>query len=172
MRVRSAKFHIFFCLALALIAPTTTFAQQGDPGCWITRDGTDVLGHTPAYYDEALTRDWYQSLQMADAAVMAQVAGVYYTEIPAPQLGMISRQYRSYSANGGFEYKDQTCSATGCSENYGHGRWAAHGIGGNTIALMISWSDLIRTNACIGGQLQYDRAGLYGADGTRWQRVQ
>ena len=94
MRVRSAKFHIFFCLALALIAPTTTFAQQGDPGCWITRDGTDVLGHTPAYYDEALTRDWYQSLQTADANVMAQIAGVYYTEIPAPQLGRIQATAR------------------------------------------------------------------------------
>jgi hypothetical protein len=157
-----------FVLALSQAGPA--HAQQ-DPGCWVTQDGTDAFGHTPAYYDEALTRSWYQNLQAADPRLMAQIAGTYYAEIPAPQLGMISRQYRSYSANGLFEYQDQTCSSTGCSQNYGHGRWVAHGIGGNAINLMISFSDLIRTNACVGGDLRVDGGGFQASDGTRWQRV-
>ncbi len=89
----------------------------------MTRDGTDVLGNMPAYYDAALTQAWMRTLQAADARLMATLAGVYYTEIPAPQLGMISCQYRSYSANGLFEYRDETCSATGCSTSQGHRRW-------------------------------------------------
>ncbi|MCB1498951.1 MAG: hypothetical protein KDK07_04050 [Bauldia sp.] len=159
-------------MAFVVAMPQAVPAQaQQEPGCWATRDGTDAFGHTPAYYDEALTRSWMQNQQAADPRLMAQIAGTYYAEIPAPQLGMISRQYRSYAPNGLFEYQDQTCSSTGCSQNYGHGRWVAHGIGGNAINLMISFSDLIRTNACVGGDLRVDGGGFQAPDGTRWQRV-
>jgi hypothetical protein len=158
-------------ILLAALSAAPASAQK-EPGCWVTRDGTDVLGNTPAYYDAALTAAWMRTLQAADARLMATLAGVYYTEIPAPQLGMVSRQFRTYSANGLFEYRDQTCSATGCSTNQGHGRWAAYGLGGNRISLMITWTDLIRVNACAGGELRHDARGLTGADGSRWQRVQ
>jgi hypothetical protein len=147
-------------------------AAQDEPGCWITRDGPQVLGNTAAYYDQAMTETWLRTLGNADGSVMAAIAGTYYTEIPAPALGMISYQYRSYDANGLFRYEDRTCSQTGCSQNAGHGRWAAHATGRGTVFMMITWSDLVRTNACAGGEVYPDGANLVDSGGGQtWIRV-
>ena len=72
--------------------------------------------------DPNSTAAWQQSLQAADERAMQMMTGVWYGEIPAPELGMVSYQYQSYEAGGLFQYRDHTCSSTGCSDNQGTGR--------------------------------------------------
>jgi hypothetical protein len=154
---------------------TGSAGAQQDPGCWQTWEGTVAPGVSQQRYDPQASLVWRQSLQMADVGLMGELAGTYYVEIPAPQLGMVSQQYRRYDANGLFEYQDQTCGnipGVPCSQNYGHGQWTAYRQNDGSIFLMINWSDLSRTNACAGGAAFVQGGTIVGQDGIRWQRVQ
>lgn len=172
-RLRAARSSfVAAILAVCEIGSALPAVAQQEPGCWVTRDGPMILGNTASYFDGPSTQTWLATLARADGAAMQRLAGVYYGETPAPEIGMINYQYRSYQANGLFEYRDRTCSSTGCSENQGHGRWAAYPNGRGGYFVMITWSDLLRTNACLGSEAYPDGGDLVFAGGNRWKRVQ
>jgi hypothetical protein len=169
---RSAA-RLLGAMAMVLAVPFAPASAQQQNGCWVTRDGERPFGHnTPAYYDEPSTRNWMRVLQLADANAMAMHAGTYYAEIPAPQLGMINYQYRKLDANGGFEYRDRTCSQVSCSQNYGYGRWAGVPQGDGSIYIMVNFTDLIRQSACFSWVGRLNGTVFSTNDGASWQKVQ
>lgn len=160
-----------FSLFIAAAAPA--LAQPAPEGCYITRDGPMIAGNTAAYFDQNLTANWLATQRAANPQLMASIAGTYYIEIVSPNNDAVSRSYRTIDANGLFSYQDQTCGGFTCSNNGGHGQWVAHATQRNTIYLMINWSDLSRTSACISAELYMDGSDLVGAgDQIRWRRVQ
>jgi len=93
-----------------------------DPRC-----SGDFCGNT--FYNATESLNWQRTVQSADQRAMSQLAGVYYGEQTAPQLGMVERVYRSYEASGLWQYQDQTCGSTPgvpCSQNQGTGQWAGY----------------------------------------------
>jgi hypothetical protein len=172
---RPAPAAIMAALA-ALAAATPTLAQQNQ-GCWVTREAEAgnyrprYNSQTPSYFDQALTEGWFRALQMADGRIMAAYAGVYYVETPAPNLGMVNYQYRTFDANGGFEYQDKTCSQVSCSQNYGYGRWAGVPQQDGSIYMAVNFSDQIRQSACASFSGRLNGNVFYASDGSRWQKV-
>lgn len=159
-------------LAFAVLLPSLAIAQDDPDRCYTTSDprcSGDYCGNT--FYNPDVSLNWQQTRASADARVMAQMAGVYYAETPNQQLQMINRAYRSYEANGLWQYQDQTCSSTGCSQNQGTGNWAAYQQGDGSVFLMIHFSDLSRSNNCFSQNVQRSRGGFTDALGQFWQQV-
>lgn len=81
-----------------------------------------------------------------------QVSGTWYSE--NQQMGMTQRMYQTFSPNGLFEYRDQTCSnnmpGLPCSQNYGHGTWNAARQRDGSIYIRVQFSDQRRSNDCTG----------------------
>ncbi|MCC6984294.1 MAG: hypothetical protein IT535_13565 [Bauldia sp.] len=154
-------------LAVAVVAPA---AAQSN-ACY-----DRVEGGYPAntYLNAVVTDQWRASQQTADPAAMAEMSGLWYGEIHAPQLGMVDYQYRSFEPNGLFQYQSQTCSLPGipCSQNYGTGEWTAHKNRDGSFAVMFHFSDVSRTEACGGFTAMIGGAVMRAHDGTVWQRQQ
>ena len=88
-----------------------------------------------------------------DPAIRSKVVGTWYSENSNPQLGMVQRLYQTFSPNGLFEYKDQTCGSVQgmpCSQNGGHGTWNAQQQADGSIYVRVQFSDLRRTDECTG----------------------
>jgi len=73
---------------------------------------------------------------------MQAVAGVYYGEVSSSDGTMYEQVYRSYEANGLWQYRDQTCPTDNqgylpCSQNQGAGQWAAYNLADGSIFLMM-----------------------------------
>lgn len=155
-------------LTSALAAPS--LAQEircfttSDPRCTDTSCGN-------TFYNPAVTQNFLQTQQQANPQLMAQMAGVYYAETANPQMQMVNRAYRSYEANGLWQYQDQTCSSTGCSQNQGTGQWAAYQQPDGTIFLMIHFSDLARTDNCFSQTVMFSGPNFTDTLGTTWQRT-
>jgi hypothetical protein len=106
-----------------------------------------------------------------DPMLRQLVAGTWYGV--NEQMGMRQQLYATYLPTGVFEYRDQTCGATGCSENYGHGFWMATRQADGAIYIRIQFSDLKRTNECTGIAASFtDRDTMVFQNGGRAQRVQ
>lgn len=157
---------------LALLASSPSLAQNDPTACWDRIEGQVPVN---TFFNKQLSDYWRQMLQQADGQLMGQIAGVYYGERPSPDGQYINRQYRSYEANGLFQYRDQTCgniAGIPCSENQGTGEWRAVNQGNGATYLMIRFSDLIRTDACAGEQVRFGGSGFTDEGGLFWQRVQ
>ena len=164
---------MFAAATLALLALAgQALADDEQYRCYTTSDprcSGDFCGNT--FYNPTVSMNWQQTLQNADPRAMARLAGVYYMELPNPQMQMINRAYRDYEANGVWGYQDQTCSSTGCSQNQGAGQWAAYEQRDGSIFLMVHFSDLARTNACFSQTVQLSPRGFTDSAGGNWQRV-
>lgn len=163
-------------VAAVLAGFSTPVLAQGDDQyrCYSSSDTrcNPVCANT--FYNPDASLNWQRTLQAADSRVMQQMAGVYYGEQSAPQLGMIERVYRSYEANGLWQYQDQTCGSTPgvpCSQNQGTGEWAAYPQADGSIFVMIHFSDLSRYNNCFSQIVRFTQAGFVDNSGTSWQRV-
>ena len=155
-----------------LSAACPALADDEQYRCYTTSDprcSGDLCGNT--FYNPTVSMNWQQTLRQAEAETMRKLAGMYYGEQTAPQLGMIERVYRSYEANGLWQYQDQTCSSTGCSQNQGAGQWAAFAQRDGSIFAMVHFSDLSRTNTCFSQTLRPQNGGFVDEYGVAWRRV-
>ncbi|HVY51346.1 MAG TPA: hypothetical protein VHA07_07255 [Devosia sp.] len=167
--------HLLAAAAL-LLATGGALAQDGEQyRCYSSSDprcADSSCANT--FYNPDASLNWQRTVQSADAGVMQQMAGVYYGEQTAPQLGMIERVYRSYEPNGLWQYQDETCgSAPGvpCSQNQGAGQWAAYQQADGSIFVMIHFSDLSRYNNCFSQTLRLGQGGFVDDSGVSWSRV-
>jgi hypothetical protein len=122
--------------------------------------------------DEVHTEYWRFALQNAEPTAMQQVVGTWYVENVSQELGMVQRLYATYDANGLFSYQDETCSNISCSQNQGHGWWAARAQGDGSVYIMINVSDLNRTNECTGFAATIQGNQMFTPGGTPATRVQ
>lgn len=165
------------CIAAILAATITPALAQNDElyRCYTTSDprcSGDFCGNT--FYNPTVSANWQRTLQSADPAVMRQMSGIYYGEQTAPDLGMINRVYRSYEANGLWQYQDETCGSVQgvpCSHNQGTGQWAAYQQADGSVFAMIHFSDLSRTNNCFSQTLRFSGGTMVDEYGMRWQRT-
>lgn len=152
-------------MALAVGAATHAAAQGGmNDAC---------VNQVNGAYDAVSSQDWQNRFQRSDANAIGQVAGVWYSEIPAPQLGMVAYIYESFQPNQIFDYRSKTCSNVSCSDSYGTGMYAAETQGDGSVFLTTNVSDNNRRNSCSGGYVRFpDQRTMVGADGTVWKRAQ
>ncbi|HHY49696.1 MAG TPA: hypothetical protein GYA10_08120 [Alphaproteobacteria bacterium] len=151
--------------ALSLLAAAPALAQN---------DFCYVPGRSGVVDVEA-TNTWRQLVARQDPQLIAALAGVWYGEIAAPQLGMTSYQYRQFDANGLFQYQDKTCTDGSplCSSNQGAGFFTAAANGDGSILLFLIVSDLNRDHECAGSYARFvDANTMQDAGGTLWRRVQ
>jgi hypothetical protein len=165
-----------FAAALVLASAGAAFAQTNEQyRCYDSSDPRcSDASCANTFYNPSASLNWQRALQAADPNVMQQMAGVYYGEQTAPQLGMIERVYRSYEANGLWQYQDQTCGSTPgvpCSQNQGTGQWAAFAQPDGTVFAMIHFSDLSRYNNCFSQTMRFGPGGFVNNSGVSWQRV-
>ncbi len=103
------------------------------------------------------------------------LAGTWYHETRAPQLGMIQRMHQTFLPTGVWEYQDETCGNVAgipCSKNGGHGLWMATRQANGAISIRIRFSDLRRTNACGGSMVTMPNPNtMTSADGGVIRRV-
>lgn len=120
------------------------------------------------------TQTFTQLMQANDTQGAQMMSGVWYTEIPAPQLNMISYQYQSFYPTGNWEYRDKTCTSgtSFCSENQGHGQFAAVRQNDGSLYVMINFSDMQRNSTCIGFFARIQGNGFQTSEGAQFQRVQ
>lgn len=166
------RFAIRLLFTVSLLAsPSLALAQQKD-ACYDRLEG-QVQNNT--YYNAQSTDTWRKLLQSADSKLMAQMAGVYYGERPSPDGQYINYQYRSFEANGLFQYQDQTCgniAGIPCSKNQGTGEWRAITQQDGTIYMMTRFSDLTLASACAGSRYRMSGSTMFDEYGVAWQRVQ
>jgi hypothetical protein len=158
--------------ACATIAVAQTDEQYRCYGSTDPRCSGDFCGNT--YYNPTESLNWQRTLQSADQGAMAQLAGVYYGEQSAPQLGMVEQVYRSYEANGLWQYQDQTCGSTPgvpCSQNQGSGQWAGYMQPDGSMFIMVHFSDFSRYNNCFSQTIQPAQGGFIDNSGISWRRV-
>jgi hypothetical protein len=164
--------------ALFLCAFVTSVAANEPDRCYTTSDprcNGDNCGNT--FYNPTVSENWMQTRQNADPQVMGQMAGVYYGEFPSPDGTMYQQVYRSYEANGLWQYQDRTCPVNDlgylqCSQNQGTGEWAGYTLQDGSIFLMIHFSDLARTDNCFSQTLRLGGQGFSDTGGGNWRRVQ
>lgn len=130
---------------------------------WVAAFSSDARAACPNPVNPAVTT----------AALRAVVAGTWFSENHAPNLGMVQRMYQSFHSNGNFEYQDETCGRIGsCSKNGGHGVWSAIRQHDGTIYVRIQFSDLRRTNECTGFRVRFpDQRTMSFDNGTAARRV-
>ncbi len=120
------------------------------------------------------TETFRQMARRTDPAIARQLAGVWYAEIPSPQVNMISYQYHEYSADGLFQYQDRVCGGlvNSCSEYQGHGLYAVIDLGGGSLQFMTIINDLNRDHLCMGYTLSLlDNDTMQASSGLVWRRV-
>jgi hypothetical protein len=166
------KILAFLLAAAATIGLTApVFAQQGQDYC-----ARRIEGNPPSsILDQGATDTFHSMVARQDNNAIVAMTGVWYAEIPAPQLGMTSYQYRQYQSNGLFQYQDQTCTngTQSCSQNQGTGFFTAMTAQDGSFATMIIVSDLQRDHECSGGYMRMlDQNHMQDGGGTVWQRVQ
>jgi hypothetical protein len=158
--------------ALILTAGTVQGALAKDQ-CWDRREGEYPNN---MFLNMVMTDQWRDLSGRADSQAMRGMVGVWYGEISAPSLGMVDRQYRSFEANGLFQYKSQTCgniAGIPCSENYGTGQWVAVFADNNgAVQVMMHFDDMTQSDRCGGFVARLQGNLMLAGDGSRWQRVQ
>lgn len=161
-------------LALSCLAIVPAMAADDPSRCYTTSDprcSGDYCGNT--FYNPTVSLNWQRTQQAADPHVMQQIAGVYYGEQRDPTGQMINQIYRSYEANGLWQYRDQTCtigSQIPCSQNQGAGQWAAYAQQDGSVFLMVHFSDLSRSNSCFSQTIRANGRGFVDEYGMGWQR--
>jgi hypothetical protein len=120
------------------------------------------------------TQTFMQLMRANDMQGAQAISGVWYTEIPAPQLNMVSYQYQSFQPTGNWEYRDKTCTAgtNFCSENQGHGQFAAVRQNDGSLYVMVNFSDMQRNSTCIGYFARVQGSTFQTSEGQQFQRVQ
>jgi hypothetical protein len=139
-------------LALLLIAANTApvAAQQNLPG----RMNDACVNQVNGAYDAVASADWQARFARSDQNAIRQIAGVWYSETPNQQVGMVVYQYQSFQPNQIWDYRSRTCSMTGCSDSYGTGMYAAETQQDGSLFVTTNFSDNNRRNACSGGYVR------------------
>lgn len=164
--MKTASLVVTIASVIAVTAPA--LAQPNEAYC-NRRSGNQVM------MDQNATNTFHEMVARQDNNAIAAMSGVWYAEIPAPQLGMTSYQYRQYQGNGLFQYQDQTCTngTQSCSQNQGTGFFTAMTAQDGSIATFLIVSDLQRDHECTGGYMRFiDQNRMQDGGGTIWQRVQ
>lgn len=124
--------------------------------------------------DPQQTQNWVRLMQANDMQGAQQVAGVWYTEIPAPELNMITYQHQMFYPNGIWEYQNRVCTGgtNACGDYAGHGQFAAVRQNDGTLYVMVNFSDTQRTNTCTGSFARFpDPQTMETSAGARFKRV-
>ena len=133
----------------------------------------DVCRDSNGNVDQTATAGWQNFQAGADAGVMQQLVGTWYTEIPSPQTGQIAYRYQTLEPSGLFTTQTRVCDSSGaCGDYPGHGFWAAQPGQGGSIATMTVFSDTQVTNYCSFTQDVLQGNMMQTSQGQVWQRVQ
>lgn len=125
--------------------------------------------------DQQATEGWNLVAQSADARLMGQLTGAWYTEITNPYTGQVDFHTTIYEANGAFQYQSQVCDASRsfCSPFSGHGVYAARDNGNGTIMIFSIVSDMSRDRVCGASTVQLiDANRMVDSNGQQSMRVQ
>lgn len=133
----------------------------------------DVCMDNNGNVDQNATVGWQNFQAGANAELMQQLAGTWYTEIPSPQTGQMAYRYQTLEPNGLFTMQTRVCDSTGaCGDYPGHGFWAVQGGQGGAMTTMTITSDTQVTNFCGLTQVMVQGNMMQSAQGQVWQRVQ
>ena len=108
-----------------------------------------------------------------DPQLAQAMAGNWYSETPSPQTGQISRLQISYGAEGGLNYQNQVCDASGACNTYqGQRAWAAMSLQAGSFSGIQMISDQGRNQECTGFSGQFlDQNTIQSGAGGIMQRV-
>lgn len=159
------RYHLVGLACLTLLFPSV-YQQPGQ----VCRN------QTTRAVDADQTRAWQAFRQSADQAAMRPVVGVWVIVQSHPQTGAVSTQRWSCEASGLVQYQDQICgniAGLPCSQNGGHGYWAARKQPDGSTLMWVNFSDLNRTDACVSSSFRFqDRNTIVNAWGGVSRRVQ
>lgn len=151
-------------LAMAMTGPMPARAAGPNDAC---------VNQVNGAYDAVASQNWQEHFRNTDANALQMIAGTWYSEIRNQQLGMIAYTYQSFLPTQIYDYRQRTCSATGCSDAYGTGMFGAESQADGSIFITINMSDNNRRNACSGNYVRFtDQNTLSTSDGGQAQRVQ
>lgn len=126
-------------------------------------------------YDTAATASWQQEQRLAQPDAMKAVAGKWYQEIPSPQTGQVAYVTVTYSPLGVVDFFTRTCGTmmgyTSCSDDVGHGQYAARKQADGSYLVMRNLSSSTRTNACGAVAVRVEGNTMIAADGSRATRI-
>lgn len=148
--------------ALLMLAALPAYAQ------------TDVCRDANGNVDQTATEGWQGFVANANAQLMQQLVGVWYTEIPSPSTGQTAYRYQTLEPTGLFTMQTRVCDSTGmCSDYPAQGAWAAQGGQGNVFSMMSITSDTQVTNYCALTQVMMPSQAMMQTEaGQIWQRMQ
>jgi hypothetical protein len=152
------------------------FTAAGCLAAWGQGGANDAcVNQISGAYDPVLSADWQARFARADQPALQRIAGVWYAEVPNPQLGMVAYQYHSFQPNQIFDYQSQTCGGGigSCSQSAGTGMYAAESQPDGSVFVTTNVSDNNRSNACSGTYVRFlDSMTMQNEGGTVFRRVQ
>ncbi len=160
MRV-TATFALALTLGLAAVAagPLPAGAAGPNDACVNQANGA---------YDAVASQNWQDHFRNTDQNALRMISGTWYSEIRNQQLGMIAYTYQTFQPTQIYDYRQRTCSATGCSDAYGTGMFAAETQADGSLFVTTNVSDNIRHNACSGNYARFVNQNTYVTpDGTQ-----
>ena len=167
----TSRMTVLWALAMATAGSLPASGQGGLPG----RYNDACVNQVNGAYDAVASADWQARFARSDQNALRAIAGVWYSEVPNPQLNMIAYIYQSFQPNQIYDYKTRTCGGmTGsCTDAYGTGMFAAETQGDGSIFVTTNFSDNNRRNACSGSYVRVvDPNTLATGDGGTLRRAQ
>jgi hypothetical protein len=162
--------HVTVMLAFAAAVAA---AAAGSLPAWAAGPNDACVNQVNGAYDAVASQNWQDHFRNTDQNAVQMIAGTWYTEIRNQQLGMIAYTYESYLPTQIFDYRQRTCSATGCSDAYGTGMFGAETQADGSVFVTRNFSDNNRRNACGGFYVRFlDRNTMVTQDGGRYSRAQ
>lgn len=150
------------CFARAVLTPA--YAAGPNEAC---------VNQVNGAYDAVASQNWQDHFRNTDRNALQMISGTWYSEIRNQQLGMVAYTYQTFQPTQIYDYRQRTCSTTGCSDAYGTGMFAAESQGNGSIFVTINMSDNNRRNACSGNYVRFiDQNTLVTPDGGQSRRVQ
>ena len=156
---------------MALFALATVVS--GSLPAWAAGPNDACVNQVNGAYDAVASQNWQDHFNNTDQNALQMISGTWYSEINNQHLGMTAYTYQSFLPTQIYDYRQRTCSATGCSDAYGTGMFAAETQADGTLFVTINVSDNNRRNACSGNTVRFiDRDTLSTSDGGQARRVQ
>jgi hypothetical protein len=151
-------------LAMAVAGPLPASAAGPNDAC---------VNQVNGAYDAVASQNWQDHFRNSDSNAIQTIAGTWYIEIPNQQLGMMAYTYESYQPTQIFDYRQRTCSTTGCSDSYGTGLFGAETQADGSVFVTRNFSDNNRSNACGGFYVRFpDSNTMVTQDGGTYRRTQ
>lgn len=125
--------------------------------------------------DPALTADWQRRFASSDPASVRLLVGTWVNESYNAQVNMTVTTRITYLETGVMEFATRTCGTmagfTSCSDDYGHGLFAAQRQPDGSLFVTRNIRSLTRTDACGGNAARVQGATLIDATGGTWQKA-